>query len=85
MAEQRGAPQNGTLVVDECSDRVGVVMGHEGPNVQLRPLRGGREWEADPRKLRLATADERQEAGAGRSRPAFVGDRYGGIARGCHE
>lgn len=81
MAEQRDAPPNGTLVVDERSDRVGVVMGREGPNVQLRPPRGGREWEADPRKLRLATADERREADAGQSRPAFVGIRYGGIAR----
>ncbi|MET9388646.1 hypothetical protein ABZY09_48830 [Streptomyces sp. NPDC002928] len=23
-------------------------MGHEGPYLQLRPLSGGREWDADP-------------------------------------
>ncbi|KNB49661.1 hypothetical protein AC230_22980 [Streptomyces caatingaensis] len=69
--------------MDERSDRGGggVVMGHEGPNVQLRPPRGGREREADPRKLRLATASERRESGAGQSRPTFVGNRYSGIVR----
>ncbi|MFD8341687.1 MULTISPECIES: hypothetical protein [Streptomyces] len=28
-------------------------MGHEGPYLQLRPLGGGREWDADPARLRL--------------------------------
>ncbi|WP_446750441.1 hypothetical protein [Streptomyces sp. AC1-42T] len=27
-------------------------MGHEGPWLQLRPLGGGREWDADPDRLR---------------------------------
>ncbi|MER5678493.1 MULTISPECIES: hypothetical protein [Streptomyces] len=27
-------------------------MGHEGPYLQLRPLGGGREWDADPARLR---------------------------------
>ncbi|MDG4533958.1 hypothetical protein [Streptomyces sp. AV19] len=62
MAEQRDAPPNGTLVVDERSDKVGVVMGHEGPNLQLRPPRGGRGWEARPSAVRVATADEQRTA-----------------------
>lgn len=27
-------------------------MGHEGPYLQLRPLGGGREWDADPARVR---------------------------------
>ncbi|WP_405914425.1 hypothetical protein OG760_31620 [Streptomyces sp. NBC_00963] len=35
-----------------ASNRVGIVMGHEGPYLQLRPLGGGREWDADPARVR---------------------------------
>ncbi|GAA3376841.1 hypothetical protein GCM10020367_50130 [Streptomyces sannanensis] len=49
----------GTIVVDERTDRVGEVMGAEGPYVQLRPLRGGREWDADSARVRIATPAER--------------------------
>jgi len=38
----------GTAVRDTVRDRIGVVMAHEGPYLQLRPLGGGREWDADP-------------------------------------
>ncbi|MEV6330641.1 hypothetical protein [Streptomyces sp. NPDC051909] len=37
--------------------------GHAGPHVMLRPLGGGREWQADPAHIRLATQDERLSAG----------------------
>ncbi|MEU9187596.1 hypothetical protein AB0D14_24265 [Streptomyces sp. NPDC048484] len=33
-------------------------MGHEGPYIQLRPLAGGREWDADPDRIRILTPDE---------------------------
>jgi hypothetical protein len=49
----------GALVVDTGhADRIGYVMGHEGPYVQLRPPGGGREWDADPEKIRPATDTE---------------------------
>ncbi|BCL28408.1 hypothetical protein ACFFS2_10415 [Streptomyces aurantiacus] len=32
--------------------------GHEGPYIQLRPLAGGREWDADPERIRVLTSDE---------------------------
>ncbi|MEV5200295.1 hypothetical protein [Streptomyces sp. NPDC053720] len=48
-----GVPRVGTAVHDIGSGRVGLVMGHEGPYPQLRPLGGGREWDADPARLRL--------------------------------
>ncbi|MEU9188088.1 hypothetical protein AB0D14_26825 [Streptomyces sp. NPDC048484] len=51
-------PAVGKAVHDSARDLVGRVMGHEGPYVQLRPLAGGREWDADPDRLRLLTPTE---------------------------
>ena len=56
-----GAPSGpavGATVRDTVHDRVGVVMGHEGPYVQLRPLSGGREWDADANRVQLLTPAE---------------------------
>ncbi|WP_217231128.1 hypothetical protein [Streptomyces anulatus] len=47
-----GVARVGTAVRDVGSGRVGVVTGHEGPYLRLRPLGGGREWDADPARLR---------------------------------
>ncbi|MEV8225407.1 hypothetical protein AB0P41_04950 [Streptomyces sp. NPDC079167] len=53
-----GALGVGAVVHDNDSGRVGLVTGHEGPCLQLRPLGGGREWDADPARLRpLAPAE----------------------------
>jgi eukaryotic-like serine/threonine-protein kinase len=52
-------PAAGTCVVDERTGRVGKVMGNIGPNLQLRPLGGGREWECPPREVRRATRRNR--------------------------
>lgn len=41
----------GTAVRDPARDRIGLVMGHEGPYLQLRPLGGGREWDAVPERV----------------------------------
>ncbi|MEU2869736.1 hypothetical protein ABZ769_11065 [Streptomyces olivoreticuli] len=48
------SPETGSLVVDTQTDRVGIVMGHEGPYIQLRPPGGGTEWDVPPDKLRPA-------------------------------
>ncbi|MFD7185637.1 hypothetical protein ACFV90_37460 [Streptomyces sp. NPDC059904] len=48
----------GDAVHDTVRDRFGRIMGHEGPYLQIRPLAGGRAWEADPGHLRLLTQDE---------------------------
>ncbi|MFF2505831.1 hypothetical protein ACFVTY_20930 [Streptomyces sp. NPDC058067] len=53
-----GLPAVGEAVHDSARDLVGRVVGHEGPYVQLRPLAGGREWGADPGRLRILTPDE---------------------------
>ncbi|MCX4956881.1 hypothetical protein OG523_07720 [Streptomyces virginiae] len=47
-------PDVGLLLVDTRTDRVGVVTGHEGPYVQMRPPAGGVEWNASPHDLRPA-------------------------------
>ncbi|MEV6835467.1 hypothetical protein AB0N17_13280 [Streptomyces sp. NPDC051133] len=52
----------GSHVVDTRTGRVGIVMGHEGPYVQLRPYGGGREWDAEPEAVRPATSAERLSA-----------------------
>ncbi|MET8243878.1 hypothetical protein ABZV31_05220 [Streptomyces sp. NPDC005202] len=46
--EPGAPPPPGTAVRDTARDRIGIVMGHEGPYLQLRPLSGGREWDAEP-------------------------------------
>jgi hypothetical protein len=52
----------GELAMDAALGRVGVVMGRDGPYVQLRPLGGGREWDARPEDVRPATAAEQLSA-----------------------
>ena len=50
--------EDGGLVVDTKTDKIGYVMGNEGPYVQLRAPGGGREWDADPGEIRQATDTE---------------------------
>ncbi|MER6627561.1 hypothetical protein ABT301_04845 [Streptomyces sp. NPDC000987] len=51
-------PAVGEAVRDTACDRVGRVTGHEGPCLQLRPLGGGREWDAEPCRVRALRQDE---------------------------
>jgi hypothetical protein len=51
-------PAVGRTVHDPARNRIGEVMGHEGPYLQLRPLGGGREWDADPHTVRPLTRSE---------------------------
>lgn len=73
-------PTVGSLVVDTARDLLGYVMGHEGPYVQLRPVAGGREWDADPGQVRRATDEERLRAVTERTR-AMNSFSSGGILR----
>ncbi|GAA2477169.1 hypothetical protein [Streptomyces gobitricini] len=52
----------GSYVVDVRNGRVGRVMGHVGPYLQLRPIGGGREWDCPPDGTRPATDAERIRA-----------------------
>lgn len=51
-------PIVGAAVHDSGRDRIGRGVGHVGPYIQLRPLAGGREWDADPDHLRILTPAE---------------------------
>jgi hypothetical protein len=51
-------PAVGEAVRDTARERVGRVMGHEGPYLQVRPFGGGREWDADPHHVRTLSQDE---------------------------
>ncbi|MEV5956867.1 hypothetical protein AB0M11_24395 [Streptomyces sp. NPDC051987] len=79
-ALNREEPTAGSLVVDTARDLLGYVMGHEGPYVQLRPVAGGREWDADPAQVRRATDEERLRAVTDRTR-AMNSFSSGGIFR----
>lgn len=61
-AGRPGRPEVGAYVMDARTGKVGIVMGHEGPYVQLRSYGGGREWDAAPDGLRPATPAERLSA-----------------------
>lgn len=61
MSDKR-VPEVGTLALDAKTDRVGHVMGHEGPYVQMRPPHGGREWDAQPEDVRPAGTQEQLRA-----------------------
>ena len=56
------SPQLGDLVWDGETRKVGEVKGNEGPYWQLRPVGGGREWDARG-PLRPATTAEKLSAG----------------------
>ncbi|MFE7778655.1 hypothetical protein ACFU5O_33185 [Streptomyces sp. NPDC057445] len=51
-------PGAGEYAIDSRDGRIGRVMGHEGPYVQLRPPGGGREWDCPPEALRPAPRGE---------------------------
>ncbi|WP_329273584.1 hypothetical protein [Streptomyces sp. NBC_01451] len=53
----------GTLVHDPVTDRIGEYRAASGPYAMLRPVGGGREWQADPGSLRAATPEQRLSAG----------------------
>jgi hypothetical protein len=62
-AELRQTPPIvGSLMVDKRNAQVGVVMGHEGTYVQLRPPQGGKEWDVPPDELRRPTQAEEMRA-----------------------
>lgn len=68
-------PAIGDTVEDTARRRVGKVMGYEGPYVQLRPIGGGREWDAEPRHLRPLTLIEALSAGVAEANARSRGER----------
>lgn len=56
-------PEQGAPMYDPVLRKVGEYQAKAGPYAMLRPVGGGREWEADPEQIRPATAAERLSAG----------------------
>lgn len=48
---------------DPAMRKLGEYQEKAGPYVLLRPVGGGREWEADPAQIRPASPSERLSAG----------------------
>lgn len=65
----------GDVVVDEERGRVGEVMDRLGDRFQLRPLGGGREWDAHPARVRPATTSERLSAAVAAVNAVSRGER----------
>jgi hypothetical protein len=61
-SNQQTRPDIGELAKDSASGRIGVVMGEIGGRVQLRPVRGGREWDAMPGNVVTLSAREELSA-----------------------
>ncbi|WP_344030333.1 hypothetical protein [Streptomyces luteireticuli] len=55
--------RSGVFVVDVRENRLVQVIGNTGDRVQVRRPGGGLEWEVPPDVLRLASREERNEAG----------------------
>jgi hypothetical protein len=60
--EQAYVPKLHEPVIDSVRNKIGEFMGKQGPSYMLRPLGGGREWEAEPGNVRPLTQDERLKA-----------------------
>lgn len=65
----------GDVFEDTKVKRIGRVMGFVGPYVQLRPVGGGREWDARPDRLRPATVSEALSVGAAAANARSRGER----------
>jgi hypothetical protein len=61
-SNHRTRPSIGELAKDSASGRIGVVMGKIGGRVQMRPVRGGREWDAMPDSVVQPSAREELSA-----------------------
>ncbi|MGW0995025.1 hypothetical protein [Streptomyces sp. NPDC002520] len=59
MTAKLGPDESGSLFYDTATGKVGEYQDKAGPYVMLRPVGGGREWQADPEALRPATDRER--------------------------
>ncbi|MFE3409195.1 hypothetical protein ACFXMT_12910 [Streptomyces mirabilis] len=61
-SNQQTRPGIGELAKDSARGRIGVVMGEIGGRVQIRPIRGGKEWDAMPDQVVALSAREELSA-----------------------
>lgn len=55
-------PDVGTLFVDVTRDRIGEYRGVWAGRWALRPIKGGVEWDVDPKDVRALTPEQRLHA-----------------------
>ncbi|MFE6520130.1 hypothetical protein [Streptomyces sp. NPDC057794] len=60
--KEQTRPGIGELAKDTAKGRIGIVMGEFGGRVQIRPIGGGREWDATPDKVVRPSAREELSA-----------------------
>lgn len=75
MTTEESKAAIGAVVEDKVRSAVGRVMGHEGPYVQLRPIGGGLEWDAEPGQVRRLTLAEAMSAGVAAANARSRGER----------
>ncbi|MGW0824074.1 hypothetical protein [Streptomyces sp. NPDC002845] len=68
-------PCLGDTVEDTQRQTIGRVMGFVGPNVQLRPVDGGREWDAHQDRLRPVPLTEALSVGVAAANARSRGER----------
>ncbi|MEU0216538.1 hypothetical protein ABZ281_16035 [Streptomyces sp. NPDC006265] len=61
-SNQQTRPGIGELAKDTAKGRIGIVMGELGGRVQIRPIGGGREWDAMPDMVVQPSAREKLSA-----------------------
>ncbi|MEU2495452.1 hypothetical protein ACPCSD_32785 [Streptomyces griseoincarnatus] len=61
-SKEQTRPGIGELAKDTARGRIGIVMGELGGRVQIRPIGGGREWDAMPDKVVRPSAREELSA-----------------------
>ncbi|MEC4020512.1 hypothetical protein [Streptomyces sp. H27-D2] len=59
---QERPPEREALVYDQVAHKVGEYQDKTGPHAMLRPVGGGREWQAEPGQIRPTTPAERLSA-----------------------
>jgi len=79
------APEPGSALYDEELAKVGEYQGKAGPYLLLRPLGGGREWEAAPSAVRPATPAEQLSAKVRAANDQTVRNRPPVPVPGCRE
>lgn len=57
-SNQESRPGIGEVAKDLATGKIGFVMGEVGGKVQLRPLSGGLEWDAEPHEIVAPRARE---------------------------
>lgn len=79
------APEAGAVLYDMELEKVGEYRAKAGPYLLLRPLGGGREWEADPGDVRPATPAEELSAKVRAANDQAVRDRTERLNAPHHE